>query len=67
MIKSLNTPTVYTPEQLKRMDNCQKEVKPGRWVAARPLGWQGLCLFKRLKAAWAVFTGRADVLRWEGQ
>jgi hypothetical protein len=36
-----------------------------RWVPVRPLGWQGLFLKRRLKAAWAVFTGRADVLTWE--
>lgn len=34
----------------------------GRWVPARPLGGWG-----RWRAAWLVFTGRADALVWPGQ
>lgn len=34
----------------------------GEWVPARPLG--GMV---RFKAAWLVFTGRADALIWPGQ
>lgn len=67
MSKFQNVPTVYKLEQLKELDSCKKEIKPGRWVTARPMGWQGLCLRRRLKLAWEVFMGRADVLRWEGQ
>jgi hypothetical protein len=37
----------------------------GRYVPARPLGWQSWTI--RWKAAWLVFTGRADALVWEGQ
>lgn len=65
----MNTPNVYTPEQLRSepLTNIQAGLPDGRWVAARPMGWQGLCLRKRLRAAWMVFTGRWDALRWEGQ
>jgi hypothetical protein len=64
----MNTPTIYTPESLKRTTaNVQCGLPDGRFVAARPMGWQGLCLRERLRCAWLVFTGRADVLRWEGQ
>lgn len=62
----MNTPTTYTPEQLADYSvTCC--LPNGKWVAARPLGWQGICLKRRIKAAWMVFTGRADVLVWTGQ
>jgi hypothetical protein len=37
----------------------------GQWVPARPLGFMSLS--SRLRAAWLVFTGRADALLWPGQ
>jgi hypothetical protein len=32
------------------------------WVPARPLGWTSIPY--RLKAAWLVFTGKADAVIW---
>jgi hypothetical protein len=64
----MKTPTTYTPEQIIRMareNGCQ--LPDGRYVAARPEGFWGLCLRNRLRSAWMVFTGRADVLTWTGQ
>ena len=63
---NLNVPTIYTPEQLLD-SNTQAGLPDGRWVAARPLGWQGWSLRTRIQTAWKVFTGRWDALRWEGQ
>ena len=61
----MNTPAFYTPESLKATTaNVSCGLPDGRWVACRPESWQGLCLRKRLRAAWLVFTGRADVLQW---
>ena len=38
----------------------------GKWVPARPLGYQSF--FNRVRCAWLVFTGKADALVWpEGQ
>ena len=37
----------------------------GRYVPARALGFQSWTM--RWKAAWLVFTGRADALTWPGQ
>ena len=37
----------------------------GRIVLARPES--GHFRFQKLKAAWMVFTGKADVLKWTGQ
>jgi len=28
------------------------------------MGWQGIGLHHRLRAAWLVFTGKADAVRW---
>lgn len=36
----------------------------GRWITARPDGYTGLK--HRCMAAWLVFTGKADVLYFEG-
>lgn len=36
----------------------------GRWVSARPIGITSLR--HRIKCAWLVFTGSADILYWEG-
>lgn len=37
----------------------------GRYVPARPMAYQSWGM--RWKAAWLVFTGRADALLWPGQ
>lgn len=37
------------------------EIRPGVWVASRPL--EGPSIY-RWKAAWAVFRGRADAFTW---
>jgi hypothetical protein len=39
----------------------------GRWVPARPQTASQLDPFGRFKAAWMVFTGKADALVWPGQ
>jgi hypothetical protein len=36
-----------------------------KYVPARPLGF--ISFRHRIKAAWLVFTGRADALHWPGQ
>ena len=56
----MNTPTIYTPEQIIEIaKSIQCGLPDGRWVAARPIGWGGMCLHKRFKAALLVFTGKA--------
>lgn len=63
----MNTPSTYYVDDIIHRDSYrtdQAEYERGVWLAARPLGFQGIRLRARLKAAWAVFTGQADVLRW---
>ena len=42
---------------------CQVEIG-GRWLPARPEGY--FSLQSRVRAAWLVFTGRADAVIWPG-
>lgn len=67
----MNTPTIYQAGRLKKEwrgnSHCDAGLPDGRWVPARPMGWQGLSIRQRFRCAWLVFTGRADVLQWEGQ
>lgn len=41
------------------------EVRPGKWVPARPL--LADTLFERLKHAWGVLIGRYDAIEWPDQ
>lgn len=60
------TPSIFTLEYLrsnKDLDDFQAEVD-GKWVPARPLGYPSL--IHRIKAAWLVFSGKADAVTWPG-
>jgi len=38
------------------------------WVPARPVNYKDRSFVEKIKEAWAVFTGKADVFKWpEGQ
>jgi hypothetical protein len=64
----MHTPTIYTPESLaKTTEGIACGLPDGRLVACRPESWGGLGLRQRIRCAWLVFTGRADVLTWIGQ
>lgn len=41
------------------------QLSDGRYVPARPIGWQSWHI--RFRAAWLVFRGDADALVWESQ
>lgn len=43
----------------------QTKLSDGSWTVARPLGFTGL--WWRLKCAWIIFTGKADLLEFEEQ
>lgn len=59
---------VYTPEAIHGIVNSeQREIRPGCWVPARPMGYRSLGFFHSVKAAWMVFTGRWDAVRWNEQ
>lgn len=57
-----------TPEWVDNLDKVQTDAgddKEPIWVPARPLGFASF--WYRCKAAWLVFTGRADALKWPFQ
>ena len=59
-------PTKYTLAEL--MDEVKKGTNIShdgdRWVPARPEGY--FSPYRRLKYAWKVFTGKADIVIWPG-
>jgi hypothetical protein len=61
---NMNTPNLFSVQQLCEHATTTLEQQAGRWVPARPLGFQGLFLRQRLRLAWAVFTGRCDAVHW---
>ncbi len=57
---------IYMSEAWVRMLSQNHAGLPdGRWVPARALPFFGR--FVRWRAAWLVFTGRADALVWPGR
>lgn len=39
----------------------------GKWVIARPVNHKYRTTREKIKDAWAVFSGRADAVRFEGE
>lgn len=61
----MNCPHIYWVTELVKQAQTVSSSHPTLgWTPARPVGFYGLCLRYRLRAAWLVFTGRADVVRW---
>jgi len=58
----MNVPNIVDVEAVEIFQN--QAFAEGKWIAARPLGFQGWFLKLRIKRAWMVFTGNADVLTW---
>lgn len=62
------TPAIYTlAALLNTADGSNSSSNDGKnWVPARPIGYWSWAY--RLKAAWLVWTGRADAVIWpQGQ
>ena len=62
----MRTPIIFSADELRTWD-CQAQGKNGLWTQARPLSLSGINLFKRISAAWMVFTGKADVVTWRDE
>lgn len=56
-----------TPSWVDQIANptCQAGLPDGRWVPARPIGFQSI--WERFRATWLVWSGQADALIWPGQ
>ena len=59
----MRNPEIYKASDLQKW-NCATE-KNGRYIPARPLGWQGLRLDKTFQIAFYVLIGKYDALDWE--
>jgi len=68
-------PSIYRPENFTSWPKTELEIDTDefQWVAQRPepltcqlRQWFWRRWWHRLHCAWLVFTGRADVLEWEG-
>jgi hypothetical protein len=63
---SMRYPNITTVKSVINTANtCSCGLPDGRYVPARPLGFMSFGF--RCRAAWLVFTGKADALLWEGQ
>ena len=60
----MRRPAVYKTTTIKKWD-CDAEVEDGRWIPARPVGYDAVSLWWRLKVAWRTFIGKYDALDWE--
>lgn len=56
--------TYWINDLLRTATSCQTSHPTLGWTPARPEGLWGMCLGIRVKAAWLVFMGRADVVKW---
>lgn len=62
----MKNPAIHDAESLRYwLNTTGAELPDGRYVPARPLAWTSIG--QRWKAAWLVFTGKADTLTWPGQ
>lgn len=58
------TPNIYTIESLVEIVTTTRRLKKGKkWVPVRPLSVPSVS--KRIRAAWLVFSGQADAVRWD--
>lgn len=63
----MQMPAILTCDKhfVASLSQCAAGLPDGRYVPARPLPWYSI--EQRWRAAWLVFTGKADALRWVGQ
>lgn len=60
----MKSPGIFHIRSIALMSqNMLRLSKTGEWVPARPEGYPSI--FHRFRAAWLVFTGRADALVWD--
>jgi len=63
----MRSPAKYKTTQLDLItNNTEPTIINGveRWVPAKPINYDGIDLFHRIKCAWLVFIGKYDALEW---
>ncbi len=61
----MKTPGIIYADHIANKNWPTAGLPDGRWVAARPEPFYAIG--RRWRAAWLVFTGRADAIVWSGQ
>lgn len=54
-------------ELIKQTSEVKCEIEKGHWVACRPENYKYENIFERLKQAFKVLTGKADIVIWYKQ
>ena len=62
-LKKLYGTNVFLGERDLKDDGASKQLPSGEWVKSRSIGWVGLGY--RIKFAWRVLRGYADIVVWE--
>lgn len=64
----MSAPNLFVADDLQRHP-VHAGLPGGRYVLARPMGWQGglYGLRIRFNLAWHVFTGKYDAVKWIDQ
>jgi hypothetical protein len=60
----MKSPNHITSLAMHNLIDCVTEID-GKWQPCRPTSFS--TFFERVKFAWWVFVGKADVLTWPGQ
>lgn len=58
-------PSIIRVQDIHKITETCETCIEGVWYPARPIGY--FSLLHRVKAAWLVFTGKADALLWPKQ
>lgn len=56
---------IFSADELATFTKVNQIYIGGEWVPARPLGLNSI--WHRIKCAWEVFKGRADLVYWKHQ
>ncbi len=57
-------PDTFSALELRNW-SCDEEYAPGKWRPSRCLPFSAFQLKRRIKIAWAVFTGKMDAVYWD--
>lgn len=64
-MKKLMGTNVFIGERDLKDNGSVMQVKPNRWVPMRPIGYIGIAY--RIRCAWRVLRGQADIVQWKFQ
>jgi len=56
----------WTVSELVKHAQSSSVERNGNWLPVRPLNYQFDSRIARVRLAWAVLTGKADAVFWEG-